>query len=286
MTDIRKLLGVDDVAGGKKEKGKDAGGKESAPKAKTEQRAVSVSESEAGDSRQVTMPVDEDEEMSDAESTDFAQFDSRLAPDSEDEGEGEDDDAASDDVSDGGVHLRGRSDMSISRSPSPDTPPTKKSKSAKATAAPVTSTTFLPSLMGGYFSGSESEPEDVDGAEPPRRKNRMGQQARRALWEKKYGSGANHVKSQQDQQRRGGRDNGWDMRRGATDGSEGPRGRRGQTRGASGRSQQYTDRPQRRPPAQKKPEDNKPLHPSWEAAKRAKEQKTTASFQGKKVVFD
>ena len=28
------------------------------------------------------------------------------------------------------------------------------------------------------------------------------------------------------------------------------------------------------------------LHPSWEAAKKAKEQKTTAPFQGKKVVFE
>ncbi|KAF7586110.1 hypothetical protein BBP40_009440 [Aspergillus hancockii] len=288
MTDIRKVLGVDDLAGGKKEKGKETGAKESVPKTKAEQRAVSVSgsEGEGVGSRPATVAADGDEEMSDAESVGFAQFDSRLASGSEDEGEDGDDGAASDDVSDGGVELRGRSDMSISRSPSPDSPPAKKSKGSKASAAPVTSTTFLPSLMGGYFSGSESEPEDVD-AEQPRRKNRMGQQARRALWEKKYGSGANHVKQQQNQQRRGGRDSGWDMRRGATDGTEGPWGRRGQgRRGALGRPQPYGDRPQRRPPPQNKPEDNKPLHPSWEAAKRAKEQKMTASFQGKKVTFD
>ncbi|KAB8219366.1 Bud-site selection protein [Aspergillus novoparasiticus] len=305
MTDIRKLLGVEEVASGKKEKGKEAGSKESATKTKTEQRAVSVSDSEPEDPRIAAAAAKFDEEegderseggeesegdevMSDAESIDYAQFDSRLAPGSEDEDEEGADGAASDDGgSDGGVNLQAPSDMSISRSPSPDSPPAKKQKAKSSTSsAPATSTTFLPSLtMGGYFSGSESEPEDIDGQQP-RRKNRMGQQARRALWEKKYGSGANHVKQQQQQQKRS-RDSGWDMRRGATDGSEGPRGRRGQGRGPAGRSQHGGDRPQRGPPAQRrKPEDDKPLHPSWEAAKRAKEQKATAAFQGKKVTFD
>ncbi|KAB8209093.1 Bud-site selection protein [Aspergillus parasiticus] len=306
MTDIKKLLGVEEVAGGKKEKGKEAGSKESATKTKTEQRAVSVSDSEPEDPRIAAAAAKFDEEegderseggeesegdevMSDAESIDYAQFDSRLAPGSEDEDEEGADGAASDDGgSDGGVNLQAPSDMSISRSPSPDSPPAKKQKAKSSTSsAPATSTTFLPSLtMGGYFSGSESEPEDIDGQQP-RRKNRMGQQARRALWEKKYGSGANHVKQQQQQQQKRSRDSGWDMRRGATDGSEGPRGRRGQGRGPAGRSQHSGDRPQRGPPAQRrKPEDDKPLHPSWEAAKRAKEQKATAAFQGKKVTFD
>ncbi|KAE8333218.1 Bud-site selection protein, partial [Aspergillus sergii] len=304
MTDIKKLLGVEEVAGGKKEKGKEAGSKESTTKTKTEQRAVSVSDSEPEDPRIAAAAAKFDEEegderseggeesegdevMSDAESIDYAQFDSMLAPGSEDEDEEGADGAASDDGnSDGGVNLQAPSDMSISRSPSPDSPPAKKQKAKSSTSsAPPTSTTFLPSLtMGGYFSGSESEPEDIDGQQP-RRKNRMGQQARRALWEKKYGSGANHVKQQQQQQKRS-RDNGWDMRRGATDGSEGPRGRRGQGRGPAERSQHGGDRPQRGPPAQRrKPEDDKPLHPSWEAAKRAKEQKATAAFQGKKVTF-
>ncbi|KAE8374716.1 BUD22-domain-containing protein [Aspergillus bertholletiae] len=296
MADIKKLLGVEEVAGGKKTKSK-----ENAPKTRTEQRAVSVSDSEPEDYRiaaavakfdekeggEATSSEEErDEAMSDAESIDFSQFDSRLASGSEGEDEeGEDGAASDDDVSDGGMDLKAPSDMSISRSPSPDSPPAKKQK-AKTSSAPATSTTFLPSLtMGGYFSGSESEPEDIEGQQP-RRKNRMGQQARRALWEKKYGSGANHVKQQQNQQKRN-RDSGWDMRRGATDGSEGPRGRRGQARGAAGRPQYGGDRPQRGPPAQRrKPEDDKPLHPSWEAAKRAKEQKATAAFQGKKVTFD
>lgn len=284
MTDIRKVLGVEEVAGGKKEKGKDAGQKENTPKTKTEQWAVSVSDSEPEDSRRVAESDDKegDTVMSDAESIDFAQLDSRLASGSDDEGEDREDGSASDD---GGVDLNVHSEMSISRSPSPDSPPAKKkkAKTSKASSTPATSTTFLPSLtMGGYFSGSESEPEDLEG-EQPRRKNRMGQQARRALWEKKYGTGANHLKQQPKQSR----DRGWDLRRGATDGTEGPRGRRGPVRGAAGRSQHHGDRPQRGPPKQNRmPQDDKPLHPSWEAAKRAKEQKTMASFQGKKVTFD
>jgi len=35
-----------------------------------------------------------------------------------------------------------------------------------------------------------------------------------------------------------------------------------------------------------KKDDAGPLHPSWEAAKKAKEAKQMASFQGKKVVFE
>jgi hypothetical protein len=35
-----------------------------------------------------------------------------------------------------------------------------------------------------------------------------------------------------------------------------------------------------------KKDDAGTLHPSWEAAKKAKEAKQTAAFQGKKVVFE
>lgn len=134
--------------------------------------------------------------------------------------------------------------------------------------------------MGGYFSGSESEPEDGEAA-PPQRKNRMGQQARRALWEKKYGAKANHVKSAKKEEKRS-RDSGWDLRRGATDGSE----RRGRGMGRGGHRGAGDSK---RNGGGGKPgpvQDDKPLHPSWEAAKKAKEQKATAAFQGKKVVFD
>jgi hypothetical protein len=164
-----------------------------------------------------------------------------------------------------------------------ESPPSKKQKAAaKASKTPATSTTFLPSLMmGGYWSGSESEPEEID--EAPRRKNRMGQQARRALWEKKYGAGANHVK--EGKQKSNGRDGGWDPRKGATDG-DGARRRFGTGSNTMALGTDKRTGSQRGPAAGKKPQDDKPLHPSWEAARKAKEQKTMAAFQGKKVVFD
>lgn len=161
-------------------------------------------------------------------------------------------------------------------------------KTAYATAT-LESTTFLPSLsMGGYFSGSESAEELSDDGTLPR-KNRMGQQARRALWEKKFGKNAKHVKAQPPN-----RDEGWDARRGASAGDvRGKRGRgRGGTRGGGGRtgrgpmSSGANSDPIATREKKTKPAADVPLHPSWEAAKKAKEQKKTIAFQGKKVVFD
>ncbi|EAU33174.1 NADH-ubiquinone oxidoreductase 30.4 kDa subunit, mitochondrial precursor [Aspergillus terreus NIH2624] len=283
MAGIKQLLGVDD---------KPAGGKKQADVSEKKRDAAASTNKQpaAGTGAAEVSGEDSSEEWggiesgSDAGSEDFSQFDGLLAPGSDDE---DGDEAASEDASDGGVDLSAAaSNMSISRSPSPAAPPPKKQKAQAA--APVTSTTFLPSLAAGYFSGSESEGEDAE-AEQPRRKNRMGQQARRALWEKKYGSGANHVKKQKEQEKRD-RSSGWDPRRGAVDPADGKRGRWGGGRGggrAAGGGRQGQDRQDRGGrPAPPKPQDNKPLHPSWEAAKRAKEQKSMASFQGKKVVFD
>ncbi|OJD27913.1 hypothetical protein ACJ73_00680 [Blastomyces percursus] len=154
-------------------------------------------------------------------------------------------------------------------------------------------TTFLPSLtMGGYWSGSESADEDASAVGIQPRKNRMGQQARRKLWEKKFGSGANHLKNQAPQKEKS-RDSGWDIRKGATSRDEmrGRRGRRGFAGGMSSRRTKVDRLAQAPNPnfEQLRPRpapDQKPLHPSWEAAKRAKEQKGKAAFQGKKIVFD
>ncbi|GLA40001.1 hypothetical protein AnigIFM63309_007605 [Aspergillus niger] len=306
MEGIRKLLGIEDKPAGGDVKGadkkakdgktKEKSTKEDKKKSKDDSEAVSTKRASASADPDASPSGDEDINMddagSDADSIDFAQFDARLAPDSgdEDEDESEDDGRARNDISDGISDEEEEEEdddqhISISRSPSPDAPPTKKAKGSKASSTPATSTTFLPSLtMGGYWSGSEDEAEDGEAAnEPPRRKNRMGQQARRALWEKKYGSGANHVKQEKNKRKAGGRDNGWDARRGATDG--GDRWGRGGGRGRPQQQQQF-GRPQRGGPPAKKPEDNKPLHPSWEAARKAKEQKATAAFQGKKVTFD
>ncbi|PYH44157.1 BUD22 family protein [Aspergillus saccharolyticus JOP 1030-1] len=314
MDGIRSLLKIDEKkpAADKKgssnnEKADQRAKKGEKPDPKRVAEEVSGSESESRQGRSRPQLDDGDVSMDDAESVDYAQYDGLLASGSEDEdgedvhetrrqmlgdrGDEDEDGDEENDFDERMLQRRPPSDISVSRSPSPevdeeeesDAPPSKKAKPAqKGSAKPATSTTFLPSLMmGGYWSGSESEAEDIDAAEPPKRKNRMGQQARRALWEKKYGAGANHVKQQQQKAKKG-RDNGWDPRKGATDGNRVPIGKSGQ--GARGRPQHDGGRPQRGPA--KKPQDDKPLHPSWEAAKKAKEQKATAAFAGKKVVFD
>lgn len=142
---------------------------------------------------------------------------------------------------------------------------------------------MLPSLMGGYISGSESEASDIDVA-PAARKNRRGQRARQAIWEKKFKEKAKHLG-----QDKSGRDSGWDLKRGAVDGNERTPWKKGIKtpfeRRSDGQQEYGASEPSRpRPPTKK--DDEGPLHPSWEARKKAKEAEQTAAFQGKKITFD
>lgn len=143
---------------------------------------------------------------------------------------------------------------------------------------------MLPSLMGGYISGSESDASDIDVA-PAARKNRRGQRARQAIWEKKFKERAKHLGREKT-----GRDSGWDLKRGAVDGSERTPWKKGiktpfERRPDGGREEQEYAAPESRPRPPTKKDDEGPLHPSWEARKKAKEQQT-AAFQGKKITFD
>ncbi|KAJ5940058.1 Bud-site selection protein BUD22 [Penicillium verrucosum] len=297
MAGIRKLLRIDEAPTSKA--AKEAKKKDAPAKKERKETSGSESESETATTKprrgeQVSRPAD-DMDISGSEESgdeDLSQFNSRLGPGSDSEADsesGDEEDLAADDISD-----------SISRSPSPsfsaDSPPPKKAKGTKGSTEALKTTTFLPSLMnGGYWSGSEEASDEEDSDKKPVRKNRMGQQARRALWEKKFGATANHVKQEQLAAKYGGRDNGWDTKRGATDGSRGGRGGRGGRRGGFGSG---PARPQRDGPAGPHsgqhsggkpkggpPKDEGPLHPSWEAKRKAKEQ-TAASFSGKKVTFD
>lgn len=99
--------------------------------------------------------------------------------------------------------------------------------SASGMESDASSSKFLPSLSHGFinhalrtrdddFSGGESDDDDIDenaedragtdkagkGKKKPERKNRMGQRARKALWEKKYGRNANHVKLKEKEKRK------------------------------------------------------------------------------------
>lgn len=150
--------------------------------------------------------------------------------------------------------------------------------------------------MGGYWSGSEGGSDVEQDVDVAPRKNRRGQRARQQIWEKKYGKGAKHLKNAKPDAKNG-RDEGWDMKRGAQE--EGAQARRGYkphwqrsraetaTAGVDGGPVSGGNAVQlapRRARQESKPE--RPMHPSWEAAKRAKEQSQTGAFAGKKMVFD
>ncbi|KAI1758321.1 Bud-site selection protein [Xylaria castorea] len=198
-------------------------------------------------------------------------------------------------------------------------PPAKKmkAKAVKPISFDTGNSTFLPSLMGGYISGSESA-SDVDVA-PPARKNRRGQRARQAIWDKKYGEKAKHHQKEKDP-----RNMGWDMKRGAVDvdgdtakpwkkGIQNPfekdslhpdrqrqmqRDGEGQANGKGSRDTQdrrpprqqdssqsfQTEQPKPKPPPTR--DDTGTLHASWAAAKKAKEAVQKVEFKGKKVTFD
>jgi hypothetical protein len=161
--------------------------------------------------------------------------------------------------------------------------------SSKPKPAGNSSTYFLPSLLSGYVSGSSSDSEEDSKKKkskkkgPPEkavRKNRMGQQARRALWEKKFGAGANHLKSQPDK-----RSEANSIRVGSG------RGRGGDARSTLGRQGggrgEDSNREQKKQDESRKRAQEGPLHPSWEAARKAKErQAAMAKPQGKKITFD
>ncbi|KAL4929093.1 BUD22 family protein [Aspergillus undulatus] len=310
MEGLRGLFGLEE-AGAKNKNANGKGAEKDQDKQQQKQKAggavrrdVSVSgDEDEEDSGDEARDVDGDMGMEDAASDseekeeDYSHFDARLAPDSEDE----DEDGNLSETS--GPRPR-RSSMSITPSPSPSPsisqsasishpspPPSKKPKTTKASTAPATSTTFLPSLMmGGYWSGSEEEASDIEASTDvaPKRKNRMGQQARRALWEKKYGAGANHVKNQKvkGKGKGRGRDSGWDLRKGATGDGDGDRRRFGTGSNSMAVTGERMNRGSSEGSKKKVADANKPLHPSWEAARKAKEAKATAAFSGKKVVFD
>lgn len=248
-----------------------------------------VDEDREEEEREVMIGMD----ISGDESEDYDRYASRIADSLNDEGSSDGDEN----------HFLGRrKQSSFSPFPSDSSHPTtsqhpKAAKPPKTTAKPLPkpkTTTFLPSLTAGYWSNSDSDASDPDSdaGEMKPRKNRMGQQARRALWEKKFGAKANHIKSQSQSQSR---DQGWDARKGAQGGDE--RGSRGRRKGGGGGKGQRSRPPNMKgasgansdPLGERKKglgEKEGPLHPSWEAAKKKKEVKITATYEGKKIVFD
>lgn len=168
-------------------------------------------------------------------------------------------------------------DMSISGSESES-----RSISPEAQKAPAPKkSSYIPSLtMTGYISGSGSDVDDIDIAP---KKNRRGQRARQQIWEQKFGTKAKHL-----QQPSQSRSAGWDPKRGATDGSRGGFSKGRALSDHSVRARERNGNARTVGEGQKKSrDDGGPLHPSWEAAKKAKERKEkSVAFEGKKITFD
>ncbi|KKZ63345.1 hypothetical protein EMCG_02346 [[Emmonsia] crescens] len=274
LNGIREILGIVDGAPAEKSNARENTAPKPKPSGKVEEESRSKRHQD----------VESDLETGDAH---MEQYNARLASSSESESESDDDE---EDFRHNSTRFEPAHSPTSSVASSDSIPETK-TKASKPNKN--LETTFLPSLtMGGYWSGSESADEDAAAAAIQPRKNRMGQQARRKLWEKKFGSGANHIKNQPAEKEKS-RDSGWDLRKGATSREEmkGKHGRGGfpgsmssrrpKDERVAGAPNPNFERP-RIPPAS----EQKPLHPSWEAAKKAKEQKSKATFQGKKIVFD
>ncbi|KAJ1303552.1 hypothetical protein OPQ81_011736 [Rhizoctonia solani] len=221
-----------------------------------------------------------------------------LVLDNEDESEEVDDGAS---WESGSVDSEGnvRRAASISSSGS-SSPPKKQPKTANKTES-----RFLPSLATGFIRGDSdgSDIEDTDAATG--RKNRRGQRARKAIWEKKYGRNANHIKKAREEAVARGRGRGRG-RGGSTAGigrgerlnAEGRAGDSGAPRGGApaGRGGRVRPPPAPLPTTQdsgwpqrpaKKEKEEKPMHPSWIAKQRLKSKESiTAAPQGKKIVFN
>jgi hypothetical protein len=292
-------------------------------------------ESNAGSESSVESPEFGGFSDSEAEENMFSKYDEFVGGSSDDDESDEDDNDS--DLADSrsrSIRKLATDDISMSSEASDDdeesegsedseedetlAPPSKKAKIKAVKPASFTTgkSAFLPTLMGGYISGSESA-SDVDVA-PPTRKNRRGQRARQAIWDKKYGEKAKHHQNQDS------RKEGWDMKRGAVgadeetakpwkkgirnpfeknqvhpdrqrhlqddgDRDDRDRGKGKGSRDHQPRQQQRNESYQAEKPTSKpapRRDDEGSLHPSWIAAKKAKEGVQKVEFQGKKVVFD
>ncbi|KAF7422606.1 hypothetical protein PC9H_010762 [Pleurotus ostreatus] len=178
--------------------------------------------------------------------------------------------------------------------------PTKKARQAGKEATPVNSaSTFLPSLSVGYIRG-DSDDSDVDGSDAGQpdiqpRKNRRGQRARRAIWEKKYGRNANHKKKEMETSSRHTRPSiPQTSGRGRKMGNKViPDGSANKVHALKSRT--WGEKPShdqklvasksatRQLPASQTQSSS--LHPSWEAKRKAKERIGIVPSQGKKIVF-
>ncbi|KAG8963112.1 hypothetical protein FRC03_003388 [Tulasnella sp. 419] len=201
-------------------------------------------------------------------------------------------------VHDSDTDMRSEDNHSSSDHEHSVSPPTKRSKQSSTSAKPMEST-FLPSLSVGFTRGDSdaSDVEDLPDLSEPRRRNRRGQQARRAIWEQMYGKNANHLKKQL-----GSSEQTAKSRKARQVEDQGRRQNLTKRAKSSGSNQtkpsfsRQVDHPiQAKPQTSDAPVVNKKpmatpksVHPSWEAKQKAKERESINLAQaprGKKIVF-
>lgn len=234
--------------------------------------------------------------------------------------ESSDDDGSDDDDSDASSS-NSDSDSDSDSSSSTTRPRKRKSTTASSSSKPTKkpkSSTFLPTLSTGFIAGrsddewsdAEADLADRDLSElrtgaKKERKNRMGQRARKALYEKKYGSNANHIKMREKQkQARLERASAATAGGAVRGGRQRPPAFQAPTKKDGGwggpvaplPKQPRVFRPQPEVPVQEggrnggqKPAaaaKSQEMHPSWIAKQKQKELMAQVKPQGKKVVFD
>lgn len=115
---------------------------------------------------------------------------------------------------------------------------------------------------------------------PKIRKNRRGQRARREIYERKYGKHANHLKREFEklQTERAIKQQQYEERE-----AKRQKKRKLESDNSNSSSSTTTSKGFKK---NKVEDDNKPLHPSWEAKRKLKEQAAATQFKGKKIVFE
>lgn len=149
----------------------------------------------------------------------------------------------------------------------------------------ATQSTFLPSLSVGFVRGdsdtdfSDSEEKAADTA----KKNRRGQRARRAIWEKKFGRHANHVMKQKASNPSGIAVARKDQRQHRNDNRDSD----GRPFSGGRRNAQIPDKNRSYASARHmlgNRKEEKSLHPSWEAKKK-QQNVAIVPAQGTRIVF-
>jgi hypothetical protein len=170
-----------------------------------------------------------------------------------------------------------------------DGPPVPLERPSRGKSKPMQSA-FLPSLSVGFIRGdsdtdfSDSEEKAADTA----KKNRRGQRARRAIWEKKFGKHANHVMKQKASNRPNAPSGIAVVRKDQRQYKNANRNFDGASLSGRRQDARIPDKNRYEPSTRLMPDnrrEEKSLHPSWEAKKK-QQNVAIVPAQGTRIVFN